>query len=303
MNADAVPDERTRRDVDAFETHRRDLLALAYRMLGDLGRAEDMVQETWLRWHRRDASEGIESPKAYLVTIVTRLSLNELASARARHEASREDHLPEPIDLAHGGLDRLEAREQLSMAFLVVLQRLTPAERAVVLLHDVFDFPHDDIAPLIGKTAIATRKLLERARGHLDAGRAMISASRAEHERLLEAFVSAAGSGDTTALVDLLARDASVVTDGGEEGRTFGRLRNLKQPLTGAERVAAFVTAAAQQSTMSMEPRVLNGQPAIVFVRDGSDFAAMLLGVADSKIRSVFFCADAARLGHLRAAT
>src|SRR5262245_33816670 len=123
----------------AFDTHRQDLVALAYRMLGDMGRAEDMVQEAWLRW--QDSEVEPDSPKAYLVTIVTRLCLNELGSARARREESRSDRLPEPVDLEGGPL-HVERLEQISMAFLVVLQRLTPAERAVLLLHDVFDFDH-----------------------------------------------------------------------------------------------------------------------------------------------------------------
>src|SRR4051812_5243697 len=131
-------------------------------MLGDLARAEDMVQEAWLRWrqHRDEAA----SPKAYLITVVTRLCLNELGSARARREEARSDRLPEPIDLDEGGLGQVQKLEQLSMAFLVLLQRLTPAERAVLLLHEVFDFDHAEIAELVGNSAAACRKLLERAR-------------------------------------------------------------------------------------------------------------------------------------------
>src|SRR5262249_51474143 len=151
--------------VATFERCRPDLVALAYRMLGDMGRAEDMTQEAWLRWSRH--GEEAESPKAYLVTIVTRLCLNELGSARQRREESREDRLPEPVALADTTLERLDAVEQVSMALLFVLQRLRPAERAVLLLHDVFDFDHAAIGAVVGKTAAACRKLLERARQHL----------------------------------------------------------------------------------------------------------------------------------------
>src|SRR4029453_16909682 len=140
-------------DLAVFESYRALLAALAYRMLGDRGRAEDMVQEAWLRWQGR--REDADSPRAYLVTVVTRLCLNELDSAKARHEESRSDRLPEPIDLDEGGIGRLESLDQVSMAFLVVLQRLTPAERAVLLLHDVFDLAHDAIAPLVGKSGAA----------------------------------------------------------------------------------------------------------------------------------------------------
>lgn len=131
-------------DFAVFESHRALLVAHAYRMLGDLGRAEDTVQDAWLRWDGRQESD-LDSPRAYLVTLVTRLCLNELDSAKVRREESRSDRLPEPVDLDHGGIGRVELLDQVSMAFLVVLQRLTPAERAVLLLRDVFDFDYKEI--------------------------------------------------------------------------------------------------------------------------------------------------------------
>lgn len=281
-----------------FESCRQDLIALAYRMLGDLGRAEDMVQEAWLRWEGH-AVEA-ESPKAYLVTIVTRLCLNELDSARARREESRADRLPEPVDLDEGGMSRLEQLEQVSMAFLVVLQRLTPAERAVLLLHDVFDFDHREIADLVGNNAPACRKLLERARQQLAVERRMLVARADDHRRLLQAFVSAASAGDIRVLVDLLADDAIMISDGGAEGRVVGRQRNLPQPLHGAARIAAFVVAAtANTGDLQVEEHELNGQPAIVFWAGDRPFAALLLAVADGKIERVFFHADLQRLRYL----
>src|SRR5262249_22311223 len=170
-------------DLAVFESHRALLVALAYRMLGDLGRAEDMVQEAWLRWQGR--REEADSPRAYLVTVVTRLCLNELDSATSRREESRSDRLPEPVDLEEGGLSRLESLDQVSMAFLVVLQRLTPPERAVLLLHDVFDFSHDEIATLVGKSEAACRKLLERARQNVATEKRLFSTSQDAHRRLL----------------------------------------------------------------------------------------------------------------------
>ncbi|MDB4995571.1 MAG: polymerase sigma-70 factor [Myxococcaceae bacterium] len=283
-------------DLATFEACRPDLLALAYRMLGDVGRAQDIVQEAWLRWHGRDSETVVESPKAFLVTVVTRLSLNELGSARARREESRGGRLPEPVDLGEGGLDQLEQQDQLSMAFLVMLERLTPAERAVLLLHDVFDFTHDEIASLVGRTAPACRKLLERARESVLANRRMFTASREEHARLLHAFAFAASRGDVPALVDLLAADALLITDGGPGGRVVGRTRNLSQPLEGAARIAAFVAKAAGRVELRAEPRTLNGQASLVFYRDAEPFAALLLAVADGKVQRVFFHADPARL-------
>jgi len=284
-------------DLEAFESHRAALLGLAYRMLGDLGRAQDVVQDAWLRWQERGVA--VESPKAFLVTIVTRLCLNELGSARARREEARRDRLPEPVDLDEGGLARLEELEQLSMAIMVVLERLKPAERAVLLLHEVFDFRHEDIARLVSRSPAVCRKLLERARQRVSEGRRLITASRDEHQRLLDAFLRAASAGDAAALGELLAADAVLITDGGPEGRVFKGVRNLRRPLVGARQVAAFVTATSRRAELEVERRELNGRPALVFHREGRPFAALLIAVAEGRIQQVFFQADPARLYHL----
>ncbi len=284
-------------DLEVFESHRPALIGLAYRMLGDVGRAQDMVQDAWLRWHHRAVE--VESPKAFLVTVVTRLCLNELDSARARREESRSDRLPEPVDLEQGGLARLEELEQLSMAVLVALERLRPAERAVLLLHEVFDFPHEEIARLVSRSPAACRKLLERARQRVSEGRRLITASREEHQRLLDAFLQAASAGDVAALTSLLAADAVLITDGGPEGREVAGIRNLRRPLEGAGRVAAFVAATAGRTELQVERRVLNGRPALVFHKDDQPFAAVLLAVAEGRIQRVFFHADPGRLRHL----
>ena len=290
-------------DLEVFESLRSHLLSLAYRMLGDAGRAQDMVQEAWLRWHQRGAETVIDSPRAFLVTIVTRLCLNELASARSQREESRSDRLPEPVDLVEMGIDALEERDQVSMAFLVVLERLTPAERAVLLLHDVFDFAHDEIATLVERTPEASRKLLERAREKVATGRRMFTASRDEHQRLLQAFFQAVTSNDVPALIELLAEDAVLITDGGVRGRVAGATRSLPRPLEGAARIAAFVTATRGARAFTIETHELNGQPALVFQVDGGPFAALLLGVADGKIQRVFFHADPDHLRYLGPST
>lgn len=283
----------------SFEACRPELVALAYRMLGDVGRAEDMVQEAWLRWS--DHAVEATSAKAYLVTVVTRLCLNELDSARARREESRADRLPEPVALEDAGLDRLEELDQVSMALLVVLQKLKPAERAVLLLHDVFDFTHDEIGALVGKSAPACRKLLERARQSVAEERRVIAAPKDEHARLLHAFLTAATAGDAHALVELLADDAVLISDGGAAGVTTGGFRNLPHPLHGAARIASFVVMATQRSggALRMEERWLNGQPAVVFFRGEEPFGALLVAVAEGRIHRVFFHADAARLRYL----
>jgi len=257
-------------------------------MLGDLGRAEDMVQEAWLRWSGRHVE--VESPRAYLVTVVTRLCFNELDSAKTRREESRGDRLPESVDLDEGGIGRVETLEQISIAFLVVLQRLTPAERAVLLLRDVFDFDYQDIAALVGKSEPACRKLLERARQHVTEEKRLFSASPDAHRRLLAAFVEAASAGNI---------DAVMVTDGGAEGRRVAGIRNLQAPLEGAARIAAFIAATARSVDLEAEVHELNGQPALVFYHENAPFAALLIAVADERIHRVFFHADLGRLRYL----
>jgi len=282
-----------------FEAHRALLMAHAYRMLGDFGRAEDIVQEAWLRWERR--REEATSPQAYLVTLVTRLCLNELDSARSRHEESRSDRLPEPVDLGQGGLQRIDLLDQISMAFLVVLQRLTPAERAVLLLRDVFDFEYSEIARLVDKNESACRKLMERARANVASEKRVFSTSPETHRRLLTAFAQAAFEGNIETLVGILAEDAVMITDGGPAGRRVGGVRNLQAPLQGARKIASFVSATARSRDLQSELRELNGQPALVFYDDGAPFAAMTLGVADGRIQQVYFHADLDRLGHIGA--
>jgi len=284
-------------DLGVFQAHRPLLVAHAYRMLGDLGRAEDMVQDAWLRWSGRHVH--VESPRAYLVTLVTRLCINELGSAKTRHEQSRSDRLPEPIDLDEGGIGRVEVSDRISMAFLVVLQRLTPPERAVLLLREVFDFDYKDIAALVGKSEAACRKLLERARQHVTEEKRLFSASADEHRRLLSAFTGAAADGNIDALVAMLADDAVMVTDGGAQGRRAAGIRNLQAPLAGARRIAAFVAATAGSIDLETEVHELNGQPALVFYHENAPFAALLLAIANGRIHRVFFHADLERLRYL----
>jgi len=286
-------------DVQTFEKHRPELLALAYRMLGDMGRAEDTVQEAWLRWQGR--AEEVDAPRAYLAKVVTRLCLSEIGSARARREESRSDRLPEPVHLDEFGIGRVEALDQISMAFLVVLQRLTPAERAVLLLHDVFDFSHAEIAELVKKSVVACRQLLSRARESVASERRLLAAPREEHRRILQAFLKASAAGDVQQLVELLADDAVLFADGGKAGVRYGRVRNLPHPLAGRVKIAAFLAAVGRQAPTDVRQSEceLNGQPAIVTLRDGRAIAAVLLSVADGKIRRIFVQADAARLRHV----
>lgn len=284
--------------VVTFEAHRPSLLALAYRMLGDVGRAEDVVQEAWLRW--QGSAEAVETPRAFLVTVVTRLCLNELDSGRARLEESRSDRLPEPIDLKHEGVDAVESLDRISMAFLVVLQKLTPAERAVLLLREIFDYEYGEIAKLLHKSEAACRQLLRRARENVGAEKRALPASGDEHRRLLHAFLGAARGGDVEQLTKLLAHDAIVIADGGAAGVQFGGVRNLPRPVTGGARIAAFFAAASKRTgTFETRDCELNGEPAVLALRDGRTVAAILIAVADGQIRQVFIQADPAHLTRL----
>jgi RNA polymerase sigma-70 factor, ECF subfamily len=286
-------------DAEIFEMHRPALLALAYRMLGEMARAEDTVQEAWVRWHNRQVD--VEAPKAFLLTTVTRLCLDELGSARARHEESRTDRLPEPVDLDETGIGRVEAIDQISMAFLVLLQRLTPAERAVLLLHDVFDMSHGEIATLLGRSEAACRQLLSRARKNVAAEKRVFQTSREEHRRLLMAFVGAANGGAQEPLLELLAEDAVLIADAGPGDVRYGRIRNVGRPIVGRTKIAALMKAAARQEIPPAEfqERMLNGEPAAVGFRNGRAVVAILVSVADGKIRHVFLQADPERLQHL----
>jgi RNA polymerase sigma-70 factor (ECF subfamily) len=280
-----------------FESHRPALLRLAYRMLGDLGRAQDIVQDAWLRWQRLEGA--VDSPKALLTKMVTRQCLNELDSARARQEESRSNRLPEPVQADVEG-DTVERADQISMAFLVLLQRLTPPERAALLLHDVFDFGHEEVARLLEKTVPACRQLLSRARRHVAAERRSFSTSREEHLRLLHAFLLASRDGNVDALTNLLADDAVLIADGGPEGVTVGGVRNLPRPVSGARRVAAALAALSQRgSALERREWTVNGQPALVAFLDGRPVFVVLLAVANGRIGSVFIHADPARLSHI----
>jgi RNA polymerase sigma-70 factor (ECF subfamily) len=266
-------------------------------MLGDLGRAEDMVQDAWLRWRRLPGLP--DSPQAFLVTMVTRQCLNELGSARARREEARGNRLPEPVQLDEEA-DPVELAERISMAFLVTLQRLTPAERAVLLLHDVFDFDHEHIAALLKRSAPACRQLLSRARRHVAAERRSFSASRDEHQRLLHAFLTASHGGDVDRIAELLASDAVLVADGGPTGVTVSGVRNVPRPVRGAWRVAKVVASLGQRGEeLEWRECTLNAQPAVVAFLESRPVFAILLGVGSGRIRRIFICADPSRLAHV----
>jgi RNA polymerase sigma-70 factor, ECF subfamily len=262
------------------------LFSLAYRMVGTVGEAEDLVQEAFVRLLRRE--RGVENAKAFLTTVVTRLAIDHLRSARVRRESYVGQWLPEPLvrDAAPGPADRAESDETLSLAFLTLLERLTPVERAVYVLHDLFAYSHDEIAEIVGKSSVNCRQILTRARRHVDAGRPRFEPSRREREALLGRFLEAARAGNVGGLVELLAADAVSYADGG------GKVRATPLPIHGAEKVArlwASITDPARSEPYTVRPADVNGQPGVVAsAADGRVIGVLTLGVADGRVQSIW---------------
>jgi len=228
--------------MDTHEELRPYLFAIAYRMLGSVAEAEDIVQEAFLRYHEADAEA--DSPKAYLATVTTRLAIDQLRSARARREVYPGEWLPEPL-VDDEAVRHAETADSLSLAFLHLLERLSPVERAVFLLREVFDYPYDDVGQIVDKTPDNCRQILARAHRHVDEGRRRFDVSREERDEVARRFLGAWEEGDTAALVELLAADATVYGDGG------GKAPAVPVPLVGAERVAkAFIGWGRQLASM-----------------------------------------------------
>ncbi|WP_436792863.1 RNA polymerase sigma factor SigJ [Actinospongicola halichondriae] len=240
------------------------LIGLAYRMTGSLNDAEDIVQEALLRAHRAHVGD-IESPAAYLTTITTRLAIDHQRSARVRRESYVGPWLPEPIttDPAPDAVASAELADTLSMAFLVVLETLSPDERAVLLLHDVFAYPHPDIAEMLGRTDASCRQLLRRARQRLEAERPRARADPHQRDEVLHRFLDTCQGGDMDGFLSLLTDDAQLVVDGGAEVRTAAR-----HPIRTAARVArflSFVTGRVHADGGRIARVTLNGGPAALF--------------------------------------
>jgi RNA polymerase sigma-70 factor (ECF subfamily) len=281
----------------SFEEHRGLLFSIAYRMLGSVSDAEDMVQEAALRW-RRAASGEIRSPRAMLVTIVTRLCINQLQSARARREEYVGQWLPEPLVTGAGG-DPAEAfriDETVSMAFLVLLERLTPVERAVFLLREVFDYDYEEIAAVVKESEVHCRQILHRARQHVAEMRPRFAATAEERNRLLERFVAATGRGDMEGLLELLAEDVVLHSDGG------GRAIAVPNLVRGADKVARGILGSLER----LVPRNLlnrivavNGQPGIASYLHGRPYSVITLDVRAGRITTVYVLTNPEKLARL----
>jgi RNA polymerase sigma-70 factor (ECF subfamily) len=276
------------------------MFSIAYRITGSVAEAEDLVQEAFVRLQRsRQSGVVVESPKAYLSAVTTRLAIDHMRSARVRRESYVGTWLPEPIvgDLQDSPEELAEISDSLSMAFLVLLESLSPVERAVFLLRDVFDYPYDDIAEIVGKSEANCRQIFSRARQHLDEHRRRYTASAGENEALLQSFLAAARDGDVDQLVAVLAADVVCVGDGG------GVASSLREPLRGKERVAAFILSlfdVARRRGITIDPVVVNGGPGLI-TRDpeGKIVSVLSLEVACGLIQTVRGVVNPEKLKHL----
>jgi RNA polymerase sigma-70 factor (ECF subfamily) len=252
--------------LESFEAHRPSMVAIAYRMLGSIAEAEDIIQEAWLRWQAA-AREGVRSDRAFLSTVVTRLCLDRLKSAQVTREQYVGPWLPEPVRT-----DTQVDPESISLAFLVLLESLSPVERAVYLLHEVFGYSHAEVAEMVGKEEAACRQILHRARDHIQARRPRFAPSKESHERLVTGFMSACLSGDHEGLKKLLARDATSWADGG--GKIRGAALN---PVRGADAVARLFLGIMKKAPAGITPELVevNGWPALVLRLNGAVFDVM----------------------------
>ncbi len=283
--------------LETFEQYRDLLFSIAYRMLGSVADAEDMVQEAFLRWQRPSNGE-IQSPRALLVTIVTRLCINHLQSARVRREEYFGEWLPEPLvtDPRSDPSQVLRADESLSMAFLVLLERLTPIERAVFLLREVFEYDYSEIATILGHSEVNCRQILRRARQHVAEVRPRFSASVEERDSLLTRFLQATSRGDLHGLVDLLASDVVLHSDGG------GKALAVPNRIMGADKVARGIMGSLAKlvpDNLLTRIALVNRQPGIVSYLGGKPYSVLTLEVSEGRIRAIYIVTNPEKLLHL----
>ena len=282
--------------VAVFGEHRRRIFGIAYRMLGTVADAEDIVQETWIRWQGADRS-GIHDPAAFLATIATRLSINATHSAYARRETYIGPWLPEPINTDDDPALGAERGEALQFAILIMLEKLTPTERAAYILREALDYPYERIADIVGATVTSARQLVSRARKHLaSARRAEVAVD--QQRRLLEAFLIAAQKGDVADLERLFAEDVVSTTDGN------GVKLAARIPVAGRSRVAKFIAAFSSHFWIgkTIDWVELNGQPAAAIAEGGVVTTVGMISASDDGIRQIHWVMAPEKLGHLTSA-
>ncbi len=290
--------------IRIFDEHRDLLISIAYRVLGSVTDAEDTVQEAWLRWSKVDSAE-ISNPRAFLVRVTTRLAIDRLRRAKARRESYVGPWLPEPILTDADVAEDVALAESVSMAMLVVLETLSPLERAVFVLREAFGMPYAEIGEIIGRKEEAVRQLARRARDHVQERRTRFEADQTEQHRVTEHFLEAASSGDLEALMVVLAPGVTLVADGG------GRALAPRRPVRGAEKVARFLLAVATEeksarflesigaepvADLRVYPAPVNGGPGVVITSQGRPVSALLLDVADGAVQTIHLVANPEKL-------
>jgi RNA polymerase sigma-70 factor (ECF subfamily) len=283
--------------LEIFNEHRRLLFSLAYRMLGVVADAEDIVQEAYLRWQSAGDVE-VKAPKAYLSTIVTNLCINQLQSARVKREEYVGPWLPEPLiaDENQDPMHNIQMADSLSMAFMVLLESLAPAERACFLLREVFDYDYEEVARMVGKSEANCRQMVSRARLHVRERRTRFDVSNEMQSRLTAQFMRSCASGDLEGLMSILAEDASVTSDGG------GRVTAARKPIHGADRVARFFTGLVNKAgaeRISVRPTTVNGQPGFITYLDGRLQNVIALDIADNQIQAIYIVVNPDKLRRL----
>lgn len=274
----SAPADRT------FESHRPRLLALAYRLLGSRGDAEDVVQDTWLRWNGTDR-EAVREPEAWLVATATRLGIDRLRRSRHEREHYTGPWLPEPLSIEPMEQPEHQAdiASQVSIAFLAMLETLGPEERAAFLLKEAFDYEYAQIAALLGSSEANCRQMVHRARGRVQSGKPRFEVKPAQHRRLLERFMEAIGKGDRDSIAALLDANASLVSDGG------GKVIATRRPLHGAERIARLYWAVARRvgATASFSIGRVNGEPALLRWHDGRLHSISIIVIEGDRITRI----------------
>ncbi|MFC4907501.1 RNA polymerase sigma-70 factor [Actinomadura gamaensis] len=281
-----------------FVAYRNLLFTVAYEMLGSAADAEDVLQEAWLRWVKVDPGE-VRDARAYLIRIVTRQALNRLRTLTRRKESYVGPWLPEPVLTAPDVAEDVELAESMSMALMLVLETLSPTERAVFVLREAFEVDYDDIAEAVGKSPAAVRQIAYRARRHVDARRPRRAVSAAETRTVLDSFRRALESGDLQGLLDVLAPEIVLIGDGG------GVKHAVPRPMVGAGKVGRYIAGgiARAKVSVSVEPAVVNGNPALAVRLDGELDGVMAVRVEDGRITGLYYVRNPAKLTRVTSET
>ena len=284
--------------LEAFQEHRALLFSIAYRMLGSVSEAEDIVQETYLRWQRQTA-DGIRSAKAWLTSTTTRLCIDELRSARKRREEYVGVWLPEPLveeATDHRGADRAAAlADSLSTAFLVLLETLSPKERAVFLLREVFEYGYPEISGMVEASEASCRQMVHRARDHVASRNARYDPNPGQNERLVHEFLATCRRGDTKQLLSLLTEDAVIYSDGG------GRIAAAPHPIIGRQRVARFLIGVNKLNRGVIETRfaAINSSPGVLLFANGELLQTISVEIVDGRVQTIYVMRNPEKLKHL----